>query len=85
MEDTKSNHRSRSTFNNQNTHSPLLASGLKAEVSLGGIGFREVGNGDFDGDDGQQRARLDRFEVKGVLAADTRSHVKLALAWHVQI
>jgi hypothetical protein len=62
----KSSDRSLSTTNSKKTHRPLSASGPTRDVRRGGIGFREVGNADYDGDDGQHPTALDRFEVKGV-------------------
>jgi len=63
---------------------PLSASGPTREVRQGGIGFREVGNADFDGDDGQHTTASDRFEVKGVDGEPKSSHVKSVLMRHIQ-
>jgi len=84
MENTKSNDRSLSTINSQKTHTPLSAFGPMGEVRWGGLRFREVGNADIDGDDGQHTAALDRFEVKSGVGEPKSSHVKSVLMRHVQ-
>jgi hypothetical protein len=61
-----------------------LASGLTGKVRRVGLGFREVGNADFDGDDGQHTTATDRFEVKGVDREPKSSHVKSVLMRHIQ-
>jgi hypothetical protein len=84
MEDTKSNDRCPSTVNSQNTQRPLLASGWTEEDRRGRIEFREVGNADFDGHNGQYTTASDRFEVKGVIGEPTSSYVESVLMWHIQ-
>jgi len=65
--DTKSNDRSPSIIHSQRTGEPLSASCLMGDFRRGGIGFRKVGNADFDGDDGQHITASDRIEGKGVV------------------
>ena len=43
-------------------------------MQRGGIGFGEVGNADFDGDDGQHKTASDCFEVNGVVGEPKSSH-----------
>ena len=54
------------------------------EVQQGGLGVREIGNADFDGDNGQHTTGSDRFEVNGVVGEPISSHVKSVYMQHVQ-
>jgi len=55
------------------------------EVWWGRIGFWEVGNADFDGDNGHHTTASDCFEVKTGVGQLKSSHVKSVLMRHVQI
>jgi hypothetical protein len=82
-EDTKSHDRSPSTISNQNIHAPLSASGMTGEIRQGRIRVGEIGNADFDGDDGQHTTASDCFEVKGVVGEPKSTHIKSVLIRHV--
>ena len=84
MEDTKSSNRSLSTINSEKTHRTLSASGPTGEVRRDQIGYREVGNADFDGDVGKHTTASDRSNVKGGVWEPKSSHVKSVLMRHVQ-
>ena len=83
-EDTKSHDRSPSIINSKKSDRLLSPSGPTEEARRGGIGVREVGNADFDGNDGQHTTALDPFQVKSGVGEPKRLHVKSVLMRHVQ-
>jgi len=84
MEDTKSNDRSASIINSQNSPRLLSACRPTGEVWRSWIAVSEVGNAYFDGDDGWHTTAWDYFEVKGGVGEPKRCHVKSVLMWRIQ-
>jgi len=83
-DNTKSNNRCLSMINSHKTHRLLSGSCPMEEVQWGRIGFKEVGNAEFDSNDKQHTTTSDRFEVNHGVGAPTSSHIKWEHIRHVQ-
>jgi len=69
---------------NQKTDRPLSASGLMRLVPQPEVGVGDVGDEEFEGDDGQHSTTPDRFEVPGIAREPKSSDVKSVLKSHDQ-